>query len=199
MRLDLDDSERMDLQTALELQLRSLREELAHTDDRDYRRSVRERLDRLEQVANRITRAQERSVAFEGKATTLSAGTVMHTHPLTALPEDLVLEVSGRMAEHDVRHMPVVDRAGHLLGIMPPGAFDLILCRNLVYTDFDEPTRATMTEAIRRRLVPGGVLIVGAHEQIDALSHSLAPYAGCRGAHVNVDASALDHSLRKPA
>ena len=75
MRLDLDDSERMDLQTALELQLRSLREELAHTDDRDYRRSVRGRLDRLEQVANRITRAQERSVAFEGKATTFGPST----------------------------------------------------------------------------------------------------------------------------
>lgn len=118
MRLDLDDSERMDLQTALELQLRSLREELAHTDDRDYRRSVRERLDRLEQVANRITRAQERSVAFEGKATTLSARTVMHPYPLTALPEHLVLDVSARMGEHDVRHMPVVDRAGHLIGIV---------------------------------------------------------------------------------
>lgn len=117
MRLDLDDCERMDLETALELQLRSLRDELVHTDDRDYRRSVRERLGRLEQVAKRITRAQGRT-AIESRATTLSARTVMHTHPVTALPEDLVLDVSARMAEHDVRHMPVVDRTGHLIGIV---------------------------------------------------------------------------------
>jgi CBS domain-containing protein len=118
MQLDLADSERTELVTALERQLHSLRDELVHTDDRDYRRSVRERLDRLEQVANRITHEQERAVAFEGRATRLSARSVMHTHPLTALPEDLVLDVSARMAEQGVRHMPVVDRAGHLIGIV---------------------------------------------------------------------------------
>ena len=117
MRLDLDDSERMELQTALEVQLRSLRGELAHTDDRDYRRSVRERLDRLEQVASRVTPAQE-AVASESGASSLSARSVMHTHPLTAVREDLVLDVSARMAEQGVRHMPVVDRAGHLIGIV---------------------------------------------------------------------------------
>lgn len=59
MRLDLDDLETSDLENALELCLRSLREELVHTDDRSYRRSVRERLERLEKIAERLARGSD--------------------------------------------------------------------------------------------------------------------------------------------
>lgn len=54
MALHLDDLERSDLKNALDLYLRSLRDELVHTDDRSYRRSVREKLGRLEKVAARL-------------------------------------------------------------------------------------------------------------------------------------------------
>jgi len=62
-------------------------------------------------------------------------------------------------------------RVGVVLGCqdirvaMPPGPFDLILCRNLVQTYFDEVTRDRVSEGIRQRLAPGGVVIVGAHEE----------------------------------
>ena len=50
MHLELNDDEQRDLKNALEVHLRSLRNELAHTDNRAYRRTVRETLDRLETV-----------------------------------------------------------------------------------------------------------------------------------------------------
>jgi chemotaxis protein methyltransferase CheR len=68
---------------------------------------------------------------------------------------------------------------------MPPGPFDLILCRNLVYTYFDVETRTRISDAIRQRLAPGGVLIVGARESVDPPAPGLTPYAACRGAYVS--------------
>ncbi len=56
MQLDLDGVESSDLKNALDLYLRSLREELVHTDDRSYRRSIREKLERLENIAERLAR-----------------------------------------------------------------------------------------------------------------------------------------------
>ena len=66
----------------------------------------------------------------------------------------------------------------------PPGLFDLILCRNLVYTYFDKTAQTSVTEALQERLVPNGVLLVGTHERIDEPPADLAPCADCRGAYV---------------
>jgi hypothetical protein len=57
MQLELNDEERNDLSNALDARLLSLRNELAHTDDRHYRQTVRATLDRLEGIADRL--AQE--------------------------------------------------------------------------------------------------------------------------------------------
>jgi CBS domain-containing protein len=54
----------------------------------------------------------------DGASTAPLAKNVMRTHALTALSDDLVLELAARMAEHGVRHMPIVDRAGRVVGMV---------------------------------------------------------------------------------
>jgi chemotaxis protein methyltransferase CheR len=49
---------------------------------------------------------------------------------------------------------------------LPPGPFDLVLCRNLVYTYFDDAWRRRLTRALRDRLVPGGLLVLGKGERL---------------------------------
>jgi len=49
---------------------------------------------------------------------------------------------------------------------MPDEPFDLVLCRNLVFTYFDPPLQAEITHALQRRIAPGGVLVLGIHESL---------------------------------
>jgi chemotaxis protein methyltransferase CheR len=51
---------------------------------------------------------------------------------------------------------------------MPEGPFDLILCRNLVFTYFDEMLQRRIAEQLRERLPPGSFLVVGSHEALPA-------------------------------
>lgn len=47
---------------------------------------------------------------------------------------------------------------------MPDGAFDLILCRNLAFTYFDEPSQRYILDRLKERLHAGGFLVLGMHE-----------------------------------
>jgi chemotaxis protein methyltransferase CheR len=49
---------------------------------------------------------------------------------------------------------------------MPAGPFDLVLCRNLAFTYFDEVGQREVLRGIDARLVAGGYLVVGAHESL---------------------------------
>ena len=49
---------------------------------------------------------------------------------------------------------------------MPEGPFDLILCRNLIFTYFDEAVQRRLTGQLHDRLLPGGYLVLGGHEAI---------------------------------
>jgi len=73
-------------------------------------------------------------------------------------------------------------RCEDLRASMPDGLFDLILCRNLVFTYFAEPLRAEVARRIVARLSPCGVLVIGAHEDLDHAGLGLAPYPGCERA-----------------
>ena len=46
----------------------------------------------------------------------------------------------------------------------PEGRFDLILCRNLVFTYFDASLQAAIARRLAASLVPGGLLLLGSHE-----------------------------------
>jgi chemotaxis protein methyltransferase CheR len=49
---------------------------------------------------------------------------------------------------------------------MPSGGFDLVLCRNLVFTYFEAPLQVSLLERILERLAPSGALVLGAHEAL---------------------------------
>lgn len=51
---------------------------------------------------------------------------------------------------------------------MPPGPFDLVLCRNLVFTYFDTALQEVLLERMLGRMVPGGFFVYGAHETLPA-------------------------------
>jgi hypothetical protein len=54
IHLDLSEREAHDLKTALSIRLVGMRMELAHTDDREYRKDLRAELERLEVVLQRL-------------------------------------------------------------------------------------------------------------------------------------------------
>lgn len=58
---------------------------------------------------------------------------------------------------------------------LPPGPFDLILCRNLAFTYFDLEGQCAVLRGLEQRLVSGGVLLVGAHEALPETTGRLTP------------------------
>ncbi len=52
----------------------------------------------------------------------------------------------------------------------PAGQFDLVMCRNLLFTYFNEDVQRTVLARIAERMVPGGALVIGKHEQLP-ISH----------------------------
>jgi chemotaxis protein methyltransferase CheR len=47
---------------------------------------------------------------------------------------------------------------------LPDETFDLVLCRNLAFTYFDEAAQRAALDGISRHLRPGGALVLGTHE-----------------------------------
>lgn len=56
----------------------------------------------------------------------------------------------------------------------PDGPFDLILCRNLVFTYFDQPLQAVIARRLAEVLLAGGVLLLGTHERLPEAAAGLA-------------------------
>jgi len=49
---------------------------------------------------------------------------------------------------------------------IPPGVFDLILCRNLVFTYFDDNLQRQILRRMEKALQPEGFLVIGIHETL---------------------------------
>jgi chemotaxis protein methyltransferase CheR len=100
---------------------------------------------------------------------------------LRELSEESVDRDFERVGDEFVLHPRLRDavewRCEDLREIVPDGPFDLILCRYLAFTYFDEDTQAAVMRRIRRRLTPGGLLVVGSHETPP--DGSLEPLAPC--------------------
>ncbi|MDH3285225.1 MAG: chemotaxis protein CheR [Acidobacteriota bacterium] len=69
---------------------------------------------------------------------------------------------------------------------MPAGRFDLILCRNLVFTYFDEVWQERLAMELARKLHAGGALVVGCHETVPHGVASIEPAPGPRGIFVKL-------------
>ena len=60
----------------------------------------------------------------------------------------------------------------------PDATFDLILCRNLVFTYFSEDLQIEIAHAILLHLRPGGGLVIGAHEKLPGPLPEVIPWIG---------------------
>ncbi len=98
---------------------------------------------------------------------------------LKELPEEWVTR--GFAREDDLYRLreelgaPVELRCEDIRTHFPKERFDLILCRNLVCTYFEEALQREVLANLVERLVPGGVLVIGAHESLPDLPPGLSP------------------------
>jgi len=87
---------------------------------------------------------------------------------LRDLPEpwkDRAFSVAGEELCLDERIQAGVDfRLQDVREERPEGCFDLVLCRNLVFTYFEPPLQREIQSKLADCIVPGGALVVGARE-----------------------------------
>jgi chemotaxis protein methyltransferase CheR len=62
----------------------------------------------------------------------------------------------------------------------PDGPFDLILCRNLAFTYFDEDLQHETAACLVNALRPGGALVLGAHERLPQDLPGVEPWDATR-------------------
>jgi chemotaxis protein methyltransferase CheR len=65
----------------------------------------------------------------------------------------------------------------------PAGPFDIILCRHLVFTYFDESLQLDILRTILSRLGPNGILVTGKQEPLHSEATCLEPYAPHSGVY----------------
>ncbi|MFA8435075.1 MAG: protein-glutamate O-methyltransferase CheR [Marinifilaceae bacterium] len=63
----------------------------------------------------------------------------------------------------------------------PEGLFDLILCRNLVFTYFEEALQCKIMKGMLAKLKTGGILVIGGSEMLPQKYFELIPLEGSRG------------------
>lgn len=75
----------------------------------------------------------------------------------------------------------------------PDAIFDLICCRNLVFTYFDRALQRAILGELERHLGPGGALVIGAHEELPEPQPGLQRLGG----HLPVFRKGMGHQPRK--
>jgi chemotaxis protein methyltransferase CheR len=65
-------------------------------------------------------------------------------------------------------------------GAMPPGLFDIVMCRNVLLY-FPQPVREQVLERLARSIRPDGLLVLGAGETVLGLSDAFDPCQRFRG------------------
>jgi chemotaxis protein methyltransferase CheR len=65
----------------------------------------------------------------------------------------------------------------------PGGPFDLVLCRNLVFTYYDDELQREIGRHLARSLRAGGALVVGAHEAVPDAVEEIGSWPGARGVY----------------
>lgn len=153
---------------------------------------------RLSPGAPDAPRARSRTHSCSRRARPTSASAVLATdvdpvllerarlarYPESSLRE-LPLELRRRAFEGDRlkrRHRARVEFAVHDVRTgAPDGPFDFVLCRNLVFTSFDEELQCELGAQLAASLRPGGVFVVGAHETLPDGLRELEPWPAYHG------------------
>ncbi len=89
---------------------------------------------------------------------------------LKELPSDWLARAFARSGEQyclrPERRQDISFRRQDIRAVQPDSSFDLILCRNLVFTYFEPRLQGLILRRIRQRLQAGGVLVIGSHERL---------------------------------
>ena len=88
-------------------------------------------------------------------------------------------EIDGRRCLRAEFRAGVEFRLQDIRRQLPTETFDLVLCRNLVFTYFEEEPQREIASSLHDRLVPGGMLVLGIHEVLPpgaAGFHPLDPH-----------------------
>jgi chemotaxis protein methyltransferase CheR len=106
------------------------------------------------------------------------------TYPESSL-RDLPVDLRARAFENDrLRNVyrAAVDFVRHDVRDGAPGsAFDLVLCRNLVFTYFADELQREIGGQLARALRAGGALVIGGHEALPAGLDDLEPWPAVKG------------------
>lgn len=78
---------------------------------------------------------------------------------------------------------------------MPEGGFHLILCRNSVFTYFDQDRQREVLGRIQKKLLPGGALVIGIHEKLPEGVTGFRAWKGGRGIFRESDEPATSRIL----
>ena len=85
---------------------------------------------------------------------------------------------NGQLCLRDSFRRPVRFLQQDIRAEMPPGPFDLILCRNLAFTYFAPAVQARVLARLEDRLADDGWLVVGRREMLPDGAR-FAPFPGC--------------------
>ncbi len=106
---------------------------------------------------------------------------VYRASSLKDLPQDFVLKafnkVNNEFKLKDIFKENVEFVEQNILNEMPDFEFDLILCRNLVFTYYKVDIQINILNKLTNKLKPGGFLIIGSHETLPDINHDLIKYA----------------------
>jgi chemotaxis protein methyltransferase CheR len=83
---------------------------------------------------------------------------------LRELPFELRSNFDDGVVKSEIRAQVQFERAD-VRTFEPDAPLHAVLCRNCVFTYFDEPTQHAFAERVAKLLVPGGVLVVGKGER----------------------------------
>lgn len=107
---------------------------------------------------------------------------------LRELPEPWIAlafeSLDGELELREELRESVELRCEDLRESMPEAPFDLVLCRNLALTYFEEAVQRDVLERMAARMVSGAALVVGTHEVLPSgLEHAFEPWPGVRAVH----------------
>ncbi len=95
--------------------------------------------------------------------------------------DEAFMRIGDELALHERFRRNVIFRCEDVRAGMPPGPYDLVLCRNLGFTYFDGEGQARLAGELAQRIVAGGALVVGHHEVVQA--EALEPWDVRRGVY----------------
>jgi chemotaxis protein methyltransferase CheR len=97
--------------------------------------------------------------------------------------EQAFISINDELCLKDEHRAPVTFVVQDIREQLPEGVFDLILCRNLVFTYFDEGYQTKTIQRLSSRLVPGGVLVIGKVESLPHGTSGIQPWSAGLGVY----------------